>query len=72
MLPHERAPLEIPEGDVSQDQLWNELDRRSQLARSRDIISPTSESGNTSGNSRFFVDKESIRILNYSKVKNLY
>lgn len=38
MLPHERAPLEIPEGDVTQDQLWNELDRRSQLATSREIL----------------------------------
>lgn len=36
MLPQE--PLEIPEGDVTQNHLWNELDRKNQLATSREIL----------------------------------
>jgi hypothetical protein len=39
MLPNQaQAPIEIPEEDVPQDQLWNALDRGTQLEKIREIL----------------------------------
>jgi ribosomal protein S19 len=38
MAPYETIPLEIPEGDVSQERIWDELARREQLSTIEKVI----------------------------------